>query len=100
MTLTSFVGGLLTILFLFSLVSRRQTSATTLLLVGVMVNFILAALMMFLLFAALPQETSRILYLWMGSFSGVWTLGDCCTGAVAWHWTHLFSSLTTGVLML
>ena len=72
--LSSFLGGLLAITLLLAIAKMRgERDDMFLLLAGVMINFLMGALMMATLFISKPQGASEVLYLWMGSFSGLWT---------------------------
>jgi iron complex transport system permease protein len=73
--LTSFAGGLSALALLLVISGRWPFSGPNhLLLVGVMINFFMGALMMLVLFLGKRQHASpELLYLWLGSLSGLWS---------------------------
>lgn len=71
--LSGFCGGLFCIGLLLTLHwMQRDRSEVKLLLTGVMINFFMGALMMLALFLTKSSRSPEVLYLWLGSFSGIW----------------------------
>jgi iron complex transport system permease protein len=72
--IASFLGGCLIVLMLALYAHhRRGHRDVDLLLIGVMLNFFAAALMMLAVFTLHRHTSLDLFYLWMGSFSAVWS---------------------------
>jgi iron complex transport system permease protein len=69
--LAGFLGALFAIMFIYSISSKRNFSASSLILSGVVLNFLFASTVLFLFALARPEQVQGILFWLMGDLSQV-----------------------------